>query len=345
MHDARIRPRISSIAWLFDALREETLGFRFDQPVHLNLDAGQGGSLHYYLYNSAPTWSQLILDANHIALMYHRTVAPCYHPPYIAWWGLMNLEQHLRSENPQGLDVFLRQVDWLRDHAVRRLDGAVVWPSPMDEWMEGAYLKAGWISGHTQGLVISALVRGHRIKADLEVTPLLMGAARVFHLSVDCGGIRTVCDGHVLYDECPGYRPPGILDGFMTSLLGLYDLFVETQDAGLLKLFSDGIAGLRHTLPRWDYRGKWSWYGSHAYLAPPLYHAYHCAQLRVLGALANEPAFAHYADTWSPRNLTPLGRHEILLMFVLTKNLSRLRLRTWRRETVQRKRVRSSRRQ
>src|SRR5215470_13687906 len=40
-------------------------------------------------------------------------------------------------------------------------------------------------------------------------------------------GIRS----STFYTEVPGGPLPGILDGFMISLLGLYDLYIETEDA------------------------------------------------------------------------------------------------------------------
>jgi hypothetical protein len=42
----------------------------------------------------------------------------------------------------------------------------------------------------------------------------------------------------------------------MSSLLGLYDLFVETGDPAVGRLFTDGIEGLKTMLPTWDYLGS-----------------------------------------------------------------------------------------
>jgi hypothetical protein len=191
-------------------------------------------------------------------------------------------------------------------------------------------LKAPWISAYTQGLVISAMVRAWRLTKRPELMEILHNSALVFGLEVKDSGVRVVLDGHALYTEVPGGPPPGILDGFMTSLLGLYDLYVETGNPEVGRLFSEGIEGLKHALPRWDYRAKWSWYGNQAYLSPPAYHYQNRLLLEILGRLSNEPLLSEYARLWNPGRLSALERGEIYLGFVLTKNRNRLRYRTWR---------------
>ncbi len=60
-----------------------------------------------------------------------------------------------------------------------------------------------------------------------------------------------------MYTEVPGLPAPGIMDGFMSSLLGLYDVYIGTTDEAVFGLFKEGMEGLRYFLPRWDYKKKW----------------------------------------------------------------------------------------
>jgi hypothetical protein len=133
-----------------------------------------------------------------------------------------------------------------------------------------------------------------------------------------------------IYLEIPGGPLPGILDGFLTSLLGLYDLFVETGDGEVEDLFREGIAGLKSFLPMWDYKQKWSWYATRAYLCPPSYHIQNRDLLMVLARLAGEPHLAGQAEHWNPDALSAMDKLEIYLGFQVTKNWSRVRHRTWR---------------
>jgi hypothetical protein len=177
--------------------------------------------------------------------------------------------------------------------------------------------------------VISALVRGYRFTERPRLLELLEGASRIFELDVQEGGVRELLSTGTLYSERPGYPIPGILDGFMSSLLGLYDLFVETGDLAVGSLFTDGIEGLKTMLPTWDYRKRWSWYAAREYLCPPAYHWLNRALLQVLGRLSAEPLIAEYAEAWKTDHLSALGRAEIFLGFLITKNAARVRNRTW----------------
>jgi hypothetical protein len=314
------------------ALKKEILGFRFAYPLQIVPQGDHKDSLHYHLYGDALAWEALRLDPDGIPRAWYRSTGAVYWPAYIAWYGLVQLGHYLRRADEQYLDRFLKQVSWLEQNAVVRSDGAVVWPMNFDYPSGAILLKAPWISAYTQGLVISTLVRAWRLTKRPSLLKLLENSAKVFELDVEDSGVRVSLDGHVLYTEVPGGAPPGILDGFMTSLLGLYDLQAETGDPVVRRMFEEGIEGLKYALPRWDYRNKWSWYGCRAYLSPPAYHYQNCLLLEILARLSQQPILAEYARRWSPQQLSVLGRTEIYLGFVLTKNRSRLRHRTWRQK-------------
>ena len=311
------------------ALKKEIFGFSFDYPLYTVPESFEKNSLHYYLYSDALSWEALRLDSNGIPKAWYRVTGAVYWPAYIAWYGLVQLGHYLRRGGDENLGSFLKQVSWLEGNAVLRSDGAVVWPMNFDYPNGAVLLKAPWISAHAQGLVISALVRAWRLTKRRELLELLKKSAKIFELDVKDSGVRVSMDGHTLYTEVPGGPVPGIIDGFMTSLVGLYDLYIETREPVVGRLFDEGLAGLKYALPRWDYRNKWSWY-SCAYLSPPAYHNLNCLLLQVLATLSEQPVLAEYARRWSPGQLSALDRTEIYLGFVLTKNANRLRHRTWR---------------
>ncbi len=312
------------------ALRGEIFKFRFEYPLEVVPEAGPIESLHYYLYSEKLSWSVMSLDDAGIPRAQGRLYGEVYKPAYIAWWGLVHLGHFLRHGDEASRSVFLNQLNWLESHAVIRPDGAVVWPNPFDCLQGATFLKAPWISAYDQGMVISALVRGYRLTRRPHFLQLLAGASRLFQLAVHEGGVRITLGSRTLYTELPGSPAPGILDGFLTSLLGLYDLSVQTQSPEVHKLFTDGIDGLRATLPQWDYRRKWSWYGSHAYLCPPSYHCLNRLLLKVLARLSSDSCLARYAEQWNPERLSALGRTEVYLAFLLTKNACRVKYKTWR---------------
>src|SRR5206468_3875423 len=81
----------------------------------------------------------------------------------------------------EGARAFSRQADWLVAHAVRRSDGAVIWPYTFD-WREGrCRLEAPWICAMAQGLAISVLVRAYRMAGGGEhLLETCRAATRVF---------------------------------------------------------------------------------------------------------------------------------------------------------------------
>lgn len=316
----------NTLAWAIRAMRRELLGFSFDYSVLAVLEAASPGSLHYHIYSDALFLEDLEFDSNGVAMRNYRALGRQYNPVFVAWWGLVNLDRYVRHSRREQLQAFFVQVEWLKANAVEREDGAVIWPCHFD-WQEGfCRLRSPWISAMYQGIVISALVRWYRITGDKSLLDLCLKATKVFERPIEEGGVRTLQGRSVLYEEYPGYPLARVLDGFLFSLLGLYDLGRETGDAGVIGLFEQGVGGLLATIDRWDYRGKWSWYGSHGYLCPPQYHNLNCVLLTVLGTLTGEKTLSEYADRWQVGNLTSLDKAEIFSVFTLTKNVARLRL-------------------
>jgi len=325
------RGALGPLRWAMRTLHNEILGFRFDYPIENVAGAGARDSLHYYVYSDRLFFDAVVLDEGGIPLPRYRTVGEARNPAFVAWYGLVMLHRWLGGLDDTGKAAFFRQVDWLVEHAVHRDDGAAVWPYLFD-WREGhCQLRAPWICGMAQGLAISALVRAYRMTGRRPLLDLARAAALVFDKGIDDGGVRTFEGGHAVYEEYPAYPLARVLDGFLFILLGLWDLAVESGDAGIHALFTDGTAGLRHTLDFWDYRGRWSWYGAHGYLCPPQYNTLNAALLRALSDVAGAPALRERADRWHPRRRGLLARLEIFTVYVVTKNLSRLRHRTWRR--------------
>lgn len=317
----------------FRTLYEEVVEFSFDYPLVAVHEAAQSDSLHYYLYKysrTPPFRQALRLDSHGIAMAWGRTTGTVYRPAFVAMCGLGQLGKYLRTGDPECKEIFLNHIDWLEQHAVIRPDGGVVWPQNFNLREGNIELRAPWLSANVQGYVMSALVRGWRMTRRQRLLDLLQRTTRVFELDWNRNGVRVQSEGHVVYTETPGLPAPGVMDGLLTSLLGLYDLYVETGDAGAYDLFQRGIDGLKYFLPRWDYRKKWSMYGNRFYLSPPSYHCQHRLLLGVLACLTGEPSFMNYAEAWNHERLSAADRVEIYLGFVLTKNAFRFRHRTWR---------------
>ena len=112
--------------------------------------------------------------------------------------------------------------------------------------------------------------------------------------------------GLPFYEEYPTKTPSLVLNGFMFSLFGLYDLScTESEKSELAKqLFHDGIHTLETVLPMYE-GGYCSRYDlSHITAAPksglknPFYHPIHVNQLVALQSIHHSPVFEYYIKEW-----------------------------------------------
>ena len=327
---------MSAWSWALRAIWGELAGFRFDHESRDVPSAERPGALLYHLDSPHLFNDAMRLDGDGVPYQVSRTFA-AYNPAYVAWYGLQQLQAAEARGDARGRERFATQVMWLRKHAVRRLDGAAVWPYGFD-WREGeTLLRAGWISGMAQGLAMSVLVRAHRLSPDPELLALASAAARVFNLTIEQGGVQSAGREGPLFEEYPGDPPPRVLDGALFALLGLYDVAVETGDARLRELFERGMDGVQGELDEWNYRGKWSWYGRRVYLSPTHYHFINRALLLALARAGGRSAFADVATAWDPRRLGAVARVALYLAFQITKQRSRVRDRLTARRMIHRR--------
>lgn len=238
-------------------------------------------------------------DENSILMFdYGDSIGVKYNPAYISWWALLNLKQYLISNDYHYLNHFRKQTKWLLMNQKEGEGETPIWTYDFN-WQEGkTFLKAPWISAMSQGLVISCLIRAYRLDGDKEFLSVAHQASKAFELEIEEGGVRTVENGKVFYEEYPAYPLVRIFDGFVFGLLGLYDLFEETKDDHIQQLFNEGIEGVRSYLENWNYQNVWSRYGTHGILSPPEYNKLNAVLLRVLYHLTHHPSFKLFGEAW-----------------------------------------------
>jgi hypothetical protein len=150
----------------------------------------------------------------------------------------------------------------------------------------------------SQGLAISCLIRAYRLEGQDQFLATAYRASKVFELEIEYGGVRTVENGVVFYEEYPAFPPVRILDGFVFGLLGLYDLYEEIGDDHIKGLFDEGMEGVKSHLKKWNYRNIWSWYGRHGFLSPPEYNKLNAVLMGVLFGITRDPTFETFWKAW-----------------------------------------------
>jgi glycosyltransferase involved in cell wall biosynthesis len=220
-----------------------------------------------------------------------------YHATTIGQFALAHWNAFLRSREEAHREAFMTQARWLVGNEKRVKTDTAVWPIPY-AWPDW-HAPGPWLSGLTQGIAISVLVRAHRLTNEPVFLEVASRAARVFEHDILDGGVCSpLRGGAVFFEEVAVYPAGHILNGHLYGMLGLYDYLALSGDPRAEILIQPGIDGLKMLFDAFD-TGYWSRYDLlHRHLAPPFYHALHVAQFRALAELGDSPRWASVAARW-----------------------------------------------
>ena len=130
-----------------------------------------------------------------------------------------------------------------------------------------------WVSGLAEGTAVQALSRAaKRLHREADVLPIAKRALRVFRVGTPTG-VRVPeesGDHYAIYSFAPSLR---VLNGFIQSLVGLYDYARLSKDPEGAELFQAAEPEARREVPLYD-TGAWSLYsrGSSTHESTLSYH-------------------------------------------------------------------------
>ncbi|XP_070158324.1 D-glucuronyl C5-epimerase B isoform X1 [Polyergus mexicanus] len=184
------------------------------------------------------------------------------------------------------------------------------WPNPVKRKVASgmAILEPGWYSSMGQGHAISVLARAYHHSGEAKYLQAAIRGLRPFKLSSAEGGVAALFLGkYIWYEEYPTIPSSFILNGFIYSLIGLYDLkmIATVKDAEeASRLFNQGMTSLKNMLTLYDTGSGTTYDLRHFTLktAPNLarwdYHSTHINQLLLLNSIDNDPIFITTAERW-----------------------------------------------
>jgi D-glucuronyl C5-epimerase-like protein len=161
-------------------------------------------------------------------------------------------------------------------------------------------IKAPWISGLTQSLGISILLREYQLENNQAYLDAAGKALAWMGKSVQEGGIASRQANGVWYEEYPDAEHPShVLNGHMWALFGIWDFYRVTRDPVAKQMFDDGISVLQAEIGRYDVK-DWSVYAqtNRVDLVVGQYQQFIVEQLRVLYAITAIGIFRETADRW-----------------------------------------------
>lgn len=216
--------------------------------------------------------------------------------------------QYLETNDPAAREEFLRKVEiLLKAGETRTIDGthSVVWPIHYKLRAFEPH-STPWLSALAQGRAISVLCRAYQLTGKQEYLDAAHTTLPVFELDVEEGGVAARDQrGNVYYEEfaVPG-RSYHILNGFLTALFSLHELWRVCGDPLAKKLFDRGVATFRAegVLEAHD-SGCWTRYDQRPnrehMVTDRFYNWLHTRQMWILYKITGDEYFRQWAMKWA----------------------------------------------
>lgn len=264
------------------------------------------------------------LDANGV-LFNERNGAfgSAYQPTSIAQFALAQWNAYLVDHDRSRLDSFLIQARWLLEHETRFTNGTSVWPIPYPVPAYGA--ARPWLSALTQGNVLSVLARAYKATSDTQYLECAQRCVRSFQFDILDGGVSApVANGGIFFEEVATYPAGRILNGYILSVLGIYDYLYVTDDPQIQRLAEWSVETLHELLPGYEL-GYWSSYDLiYNRPAPRFYHLLHVSLLQALALQTGCQHCRDLADRWAAYDRPPFARLRYFTVSRLRRYASKL---------------------
>ena len=180
-----------------------------------------------------------------------------------------------------------------------------------------------WTSALAQMRGASVMLRAWLLTSEERFRDAALLAAAPLYLDVSAGGMRAIHPAASVpyFEEYPA-EPSAVLNGFMASLFGLYELATWLDDLRARDHLHEGYASLEAMLPHYMHRG-WSLYDldpASPFPNPnsPRYHRLVTDYLHVLAAISGRPTIAEWRDRWIAMD-QPANRRRAILGKALRK--------------------------
>jgi hypothetical protein len=256
-----------------------------------------------------------------------------FHPIRNTHVALAYYEKYVHERDKIELERFLKLVDALAKHGVQLEDGSVIWYYPPYQKFEGQ--KVPWTSAMSQGQILGVLARAYQETGSQEYIDLAFRVLKSFENTIEDGGVRYEDTFGVFYEEFAFWENDHryhTLNGMLSSLFGVFDLWKVTRDEKAREVFDTGVSTIRKNLKRYNFPFCSSYDLRHLVGDDELpefdarYNAVHVAHLRILSRMTGDDYFESISDLWDEKLKSTKNRLRLTVWY------ARFKVRDVRRE-------------
>ncbi len=231
-------------------------------------------------------------DTRNIPFVYLPGVGNQYHPITVANWGLHYYNLYSVSNSQDDLRKAVHMAEWLVEN---QKDGIWFISFPNNFYN----IPAPWPNAMAQGQAIGLLSRIGVLQKKKNFITIAKSALHPFTKISAEGGVLAKTEFGDFYEEYPSAPPSLVLNGFIFSLLGLYDLWQHHRIDKAGQLYKNGVSCLSRIIDKYD-TGYWTRYDLFPMkrLASQEYHELHIILTRAMGRLHREEKFVALARRW-----------------------------------------------
>ena len=212
---------------------------------------------------------------------YGLEIGQAYNPLLVGNAAIKYYQIYLDTRDPIYKERFLHCINILIKLSKKRDNFIVItYPFPWKYYN----LPAGWASCMSQAAAVLAFYEAFLLTKNTTYKLLAKMALKAFMVPVDRGGLAYNVDGGLWFEEYAypnSTVKPFVLNGFLYSLIRLYQYYNLSGDIEAKYLFQRGLYALKKMLPLFD-TGSWTKYDLVGTDAPWVKHELHVEFLRIL---------------------------------------------------------------
>lgn len=230
-----------------------------------------------------------------------------YNPITIAQYAL---SEYGRALNDGDYSQFRKAVEKLL--TMQDESGAFRYNFEYKHYAQSEPYSKGWVSGMAQGQVLSVFSRAYQLDKDPRFLVAGNKALDFLMTPVSAGGPKTnlgdidpSLTDYTFFQEYITEPHVYTLNGFMFTMLGLYDWYKTTGSTQAREALLDSKDTLVKILPYYDFEVISSYdlsYLTHGREVPainPSYHAVHITLLKALHSISANRTLKEYMDKWA----------------------------------------------